>query len=60
MPLQALWGEKGFVGRQYDVLAQWRAVADIVEGHAVPGGHFLPEEAPEETAAALLQFWNKY
>jgi len=60
MPLQALWGEKGFVGRNYDVLAEWRAMADIVEGHSVSGGHFLPEEAPEETASALLSFWDKY
>jgi haloacetate dehalogenase len=27
-----------------------------VRGHSVPGGHFLPEEAPEETLAALLEF----
>lgn len=60
MPLQALWGEKGFVGRNYDVLAEWRAMANLVEGHSVSGGHFLPEEAPEETASALLSFWNKY
>lgn len=59
MPLQALWGEKGFVGRNYDVLAEWRAVAMTVEGHSVPGGHFLPEEAPQETASALLAFWDK-
>ena len=60
MPVQALWGEKGFVGRNYDVLAEWRKCADIVEGHSVPGGHFLPEEAPLETVTALLDFWDKY
>ncbi len=56
MPLLALWGAAGFVGSAYDMLATWRDVAQDVRGHAVPGGHFLPEEAPEETLAALLEF----
>jgi len=56
MPLLALWGAAGFVGSAYDVLATWREVAQDVRGHAVPGGHFLPEEAPKETLAALLEF----
>jgi len=56
MPLLALWGEAGFVGGNYDVLETWRAVAENVQGHSVPGGHYLPEEAPEETLAALLKF----
>src|SRR6266567_2129322 len=52
-PLLVLWGEKGFVGRKYDVLATWRERADHVQGQAIPSGHFLPEEAPEETYKAL-------
>ena len=56
MPVLALWGADGFVGSTYDVLAEWRACAHTVTGHAVPGGHYLPEEAPEETLAALLEF----
>lgn len=55
-PLLALWGDDGFVGKTYDVLETWRTVANNVSGHSVPGGHFLPEEAPDETLAALLQF----
>ncbi len=55
-PLLALWGEKGFVGRKYDVLEIWRERAIDVRGGTVPGGHFLPEEAPEETYLALREF----
>jgi haloacetate dehalogenase len=55
-PLLALWGERGFVGRAYDPLAIWQERGTDVRGQAVPGGHFLPEEAPEETLAALLTF----
>lgn len=57
-PLLVLWGEKGVVGRTYDVLEVWRARATDVRGGPVPSGHFLPEEAPEETLAALLAFFN--
>lgn len=56
MPLLALWGEDGLVGQTYDVLETWREVASHVTGHAVPGGHYLPEEAPEETLKALQRF----
>jgi haloacetate dehalogenase len=56
-PLLALWGEHGFVGRHYeDVLAIWREYATTVDGYALPCGHYLPEEAPEQTSAALLEF----
>jgi haloacetate dehalogenase len=53
-PLLALWGADGFVGRHHDVVGEWRAWADDVRGWALPGGHFLPEEAPEQTRDALL------
>ena len=55
-PLLVLWGQGGFVAKAYDVLETWRDVATDVSGHAVPGGHFLPEEAPNETLKALLEF----
>lgn len=57
MPLLALWGERGLVGRSWDVPAVWREHAESVEGAALPCGHFLPEEAPAETLAALLSFF---
>lgn len=58
MPVQCLWGREGFVGRTYDVIAEWEGVAINVTGQSVQGGHFVPEEAPDETADALLSFWD--
>ncbi|SEO79927.1 haloacetate dehalogenase [Aquisalimonas asiatica] len=55
-PLLALWGELGFVGQMYDVPAVWRERADHVTGDGLACGHFLVEEAPEETLAALQAF----
>lgn len=56
-PVLLLWGEHGIVGRAYDPLAVWRDYAADLRGHAVPSGHFLPEEASEETLAALQAFF---
>jgi len=58
-PLLVLWGAKGLVGKLYDVLATWREKAVHVEGGALETGHFLPEEAPQETAAELIGFFRK-
>lgn len=55
-PVLVLWGEKGIIGRKYDVLATWQERANDVRGRAIPCGHFLPEEAPEETYEAIYQF----
>lgn len=57
-PLLALWGSNGVVDRLYDVLATWETRADHVTGRAVAAGHFLVEEAPRETLAALLDFFE--
>jgi haloacetate dehalogenase len=40
----------------FDALALWREKATEVSGRALPCGHFLPEEAPHETLAALQDF----
>lgn len=56
-PLLVLWGEQGLMHRHFDVLATWREkCAGPVEGRALPCGHFLPEEQPEATSAALIRF----
>src|SRR4029078_8711633 len=48
-PLLVLWGERGTVGRLYDPLKIWREHATDVRGKALPSGHFLPEEVPDQT-----------
>jgi haloacetate dehalogenase len=55
-PLLVLWGQAGLIARLYDVLKIWQGFASDVRGQAIPGGHFLPEESPEETLAALIPF----
>ena len=55
-PLLALWGEKGVVHRLFKPLEDWRAVADDVRGRALPSGHYLAEEVPEDTLRELRAF----
>lgn len=57
--LLALWGDRGFVGRKYNVLESWRKRALHVEGHSLPSGHYLAEEAPRETLDAFLAFFTR-
>jgi haloacetate dehalogenase len=55
-PLLVLWGDKGVVHRLFHPLEDWRAVAVDVRGRALAAGHYLAEEAPEETLRELLTF----
>jgi haloacetate dehalogenase len=58
-PLLALWSAGGPLDTWYSEgpVALWREWADNAQGHAVEGGHFFPEAAPEPTAAALRGFF---
>jgi haloacetate dehalogenase len=58
-PMLALWGRKGRLEEWYDVLAIWRDWADDVRGRAIDSGHYLAEEAPEETYAELHAFFSE-
>jgi haloacetate dehalogenase len=57
-PLLALWGERGVVERLFDPIADWTRVASDVRGKPLPCGHYLAEEAPDETYAELLAFFR--
>jgi len=58
-PLHVLWGERGVIHRLYEPLAMWRAqCTGPVTGRALPAGHYLAEELPEETAAEVLGFFG--
>jgi haloacetate dehalogenase len=59
LPVQLLWGATGAVGRQNKPAEVWKAYAtDIRDAQAMPCGHYLSEEAPEETYAAMRAFFR--
>ena len=55
-PVLTIWGEFGKMHGMFDVLGTWREKCDAVQGHPLPCGHFIPEEAPEELLADLRTF----
>jgi haloacetate dehalogenase len=61
-PMLALWSAGGPLDTWYSArsgpLAIWKEWADDVRGHSLAGGHFFPEQAPKETAEALLSFFS--
>ena len=58
MPLLVLWGAASSVGKRFDdPLALWRLRANDVVGEAVPGGHYVNEEAPEQVLDWFMRFF---
>jgi haloacetate dehalogenase len=58
-PVQLLWGATGAVGRLHQPVEVWKHyAADIRDARALPCGHYLSEEAPEETYAAMREFFG--
>jgi len=57
-PALLLWGATGAVGRNHDSAKIWKNYATTIVGaKALPCGHYLSEEAPEETYAELRAFF---
>lgn len=56
MPLLALWGANGVIEKCFSPLDEWRKVASDVRGHALPSGHYIPEEVPELLLNELTTF----
>jgi haloacetate dehalogenase len=57
-PVLAIWGDRGRPHKRRQVMETWQRWADDVRGEGLPCGHFLPEEAPAETRAALERFFG--
>lgn len=57
VPTLVLWGSAGIPSGNTP-LAIWRDWAKEVTGKAIESGHFLAEENPEATAAALIEFFR--
>jgi haloacetate dehalogenase len=56
-PLLVLWAGRDELEEWWDVLEIWRGWADDVLGRPLDCGHYLAEEAPDETYAELRAFF---
>jgi haloacetate dehalogenase len=59
-PMLHLWAQGGpldtFYAKEGGPLGIWREWAPRAHGQAMKGGHFFPEENPNDTAALIKQF----
>jgi haloacetate dehalogenase len=55
-PALAFWGTSGLMHQFFDMEAEWERRLARPQFATLPGGHFFPDQFPEETAARLLQF----
>lgn len=55
-PTLVMWGDRGVVGRRFDVRSVWEGWCDAPQFAPMPSGHFIPEEAPDAARAALTRF----
>ena len=58
-PVLVLWGERGVIERCFRPLQDWARVAEDVRGHALPAGHYLPEEVPERVYSEFIDFFSE-
>jgi haloacetate dehalogenase len=58
MPILVLWGNSSSVGKRFaDPLGLWRQRAEDVRGEALPSGHNVNEEAPQQVLDWFLRFF---
>ena len=55
-PTLVMWGERGVVGRHFDMRAIWNAWCANASFAPMPSGHFIPEKAHSEAYAELTVF----
>jgi haloacetate dehalogenase len=58
MPVHVLWGEHGLINQCFKPLKDWAEVAQTVSGHAVPSGHYIPEEIPDVLLHEAKEFFK--
>ena len=59
MPVLVLWGDAGFVGQNYNVICEWKAVATTSSARPRSGRSFFTEEAPNETQQKHLSIFSQ-
>jgi haloacetate dehalogenase len=58
-PTLVLYGADGAMARAYDVPGTWADRCTDLRAATVPGGHFFPDTAPQETLAAIRGFLDR-
>lgn len=57
-PTLVLYGADGAMAQYYDIAAAWAPKCTDIQTQTIPGGHFFPDTAADETCAALSAFFG--
>ena len=55
-PALVLFGADGAMAKLFDVAETWAPFLSKMTAKAIPGGHFFPDQSPDETTATLMAF----
>ncbi len=55
-PTLVFFGADGQMAKLFDIPAEWRRRCANVQSASLPGGHFFPDQFPEETAREVVRF----
>lgn len=58
-PTLVMWGERGVIGRHFDMRAVWDRWCRDSRYTQMPSGHFIPEHAATEAFAAIDNFLHE-
>jgi len=56
IPACVMWGKTGAMAQHFDVPATWSKNFSNIEKKPMEGGHFFPDQYPQETVSALVSF----
>ena len=56
VPACVMWGKTGAMAQHFDVPATWTENFSNIEQKPMDGGHFFPDQYPQETVSALASF----
>ncbi|MDZ7654181.1 MAG: alpha/beta hydrolase [Burkholderiaceae bacterium] len=58
-PVHVLWGSRGVVNRLFTPVSDWQErTLPGVSGRTTPGGHYIPEESPDELVDEMFAFFG--
>jgi len=56
MPVHVIWGEHGVIQQCFKPLQSWAPFARTLSGCALPCGHYIAEEMPEQLVEQVIRF----
>ncbi len=56
-PVLVLWGSRNPIWQRFDMVSVWKQYTDHVVGTGIDAGHYLAEEAPQETWKHIASFF---